>query len=32
MIEMMDYPRWNFNYHNGQIAYIQTLYGDKEMH
>jgi len=30
--EMMDYPRWNFNYHAGQIAYIQTLYGDKDMH
>jgi hypothetical protein len=32
MPEMMDYPRWNFNYHLGQIAYIQTLYGDKENH
>lgn len=32
MPEMMDYPRWNFNYHLGQISYIQTLYGDKEMH
>lgn len=32
MPEMMDYPRWNFNYHLGQIAYIQTLLGDKEMH
>jgi hypothetical protein len=30
--EMMDYPRWNFTYHLGQIAYVQTLYGDKEMH
>lgn len=30
--EMMDYPRWNFNYHLGQVAYIQTLFGDKEMH
>lgn len=30
--EMMDYPRWNFNYHTGQVAYIQTLYGDKEMY
>ena len=30
--EMMDYPRWNFTYHLGQIAYIQILYGDKEMH
>lgn len=32
MAELMDYPRWNFNYHLGQIAYVQTLYGDKEMH
>jgi uncharacterized damage-inducible protein DinB len=30
--EIMDYPRWNANYHSGQINYIQTLYGDKEMH
>jgi len=30
--EMLDYPRWNFNYHLGQVAYIQTLYGDREMH
>ena len=29
-LEMMDYPRWNATYHLGQIAYIQTLYGDKE--
>ena len=32
MPEIMDYPRWNFNYHTGQIAYIQTLLGDREMH
>ncbi len=32
VMEMMDYPRWNFNYHLGQIAYIQTLFGDKDMH
>lgn len=32
MPEMMDYPRWNFVYHEGQINYIQTLYGDREMH
>lgn len=31
-LEMMDYPRWNCTYHLGQIAYIQTLYGDKEMY
>lgn len=30
--EMMEYPRWNFTYHLGQIAYIQILLGDKEMH
>lgn len=30
--EMMEYPRWNCTYHLGQIAYIQILYGDKEMH
>ena len=32
VMEMMEYPRWNYGYHEGQIAYIQTLYGDKEMH
>ena len=31
-LEMTDYPRWNANYHTGQIAYIQILLGDKEMH
>ncbi len=30
--ELLEYPRWNFTYHQGQIAYIQTLYGDKAMH
>jgi len=30
--EMMDYPRWNFNYHTGQFAYVQMMLGDKEMH
>jgi hypothetical protein len=30
--EMMEYPRWNFTYHLGQISYIQTLYGDRDMH
>jgi hypothetical protein len=30
--EMLEYPRWNLNYHLGQIAYIQTLYGDREMY
>ena len=28
-LEMTDYVRWNCTYHTGQIAYIQTLYGDK---
>lgn len=32
MVEQMEYPRWNFNYHLGQIAFIQTLYGDREMY
>lgn len=31
-LEMLEYPRWNCTYHLGQVAYIQTLYGDKEMH
>lgn len=30
--EMMEYPRWNFTYHLGQIAYIQTMLGDRDMH
>ena len=30
--DLMDFPRWNFSYHQGQIAYIQTLYGDKKMY
>jgi hypothetical protein len=30
--EMMEYPRWNATYHLGQIAYVQILYGDGEMH
>lgn len=30
MREMLDYPRWNAIYHLGQIAYIQTMYGDNE--
>lgn len=32
MMENMQYPAWNFTYHQGQIAYIQTLYGDKKMY
>ncbi|HLJ53903.1 MAG TPA: DinB family protein [Chthonomonadaceae bacterium] len=30
--EMMFMNYWNVTYHIGQISYIQTLYGDKEMH
>jgi|YelNatPaOPRAMG01_1025707.scaffolds.fasta_scaffold05406_10 hypothetical protein len=30
--EIMFMPYWNMTYHLGQINYIQTLYGDKEMH
>lgn len=30
--EMMDYPRWNCNYHLGQIAYVQLMYGDPKMY
>ncbi len=26
------HPYWNMVYHEGQINYIQTLYGDREMH
>jgi hypothetical protein len=32
MSETMDYPRWNASYHQGQIAYIQTLYGDNQLY
>ena len=32
MRENMAYPSWNFMYHQGQIAYIQTLYGDNKMY
>ena len=30
--EIMSYPYWNIMWHAGQINYIQTLYGDTEMH
>lgn len=32
MLELADYPRWNLNYHTGQIAIIQMSYGDREMY
>jgi hypothetical protein len=31
-LEMLEYPRWNATYHLGQVAYIQTLYGDRDIH
>jgi uncharacterized damage-inducible protein DinB len=30
--ECVYHPYWNMCYHHGQIAYIQTLYGDYEEH
>jgi hypothetical protein len=30
--ELMMIPYWNMTYHQGQICYVQTLYGDREMH
>ncbi len=30
--QVMSYPYWNLMYHAGQVNYIQTLYGDTEMH
>lgn len=30
--DIMGFHYWNLVYHTGQINYIQTLYGDKEMH
>lgn len=32
MYELMLVHYWNCTYHLGQINYIQTLYGDREMH
>ena len=29
--DVMTFPSWNLTYHFGQVAYIQTLYGDHEM-
>jgi len=31
-VRIMGLMVWNCNYHEGQLNYIQTLYGDKEMH
>lgn len=30
--DLMMYPQWNATWHVGQIAYIQTMLGDQEMH
>jgi hypothetical protein len=30
--DIMTYPYWNMMWHAGQINYIQTLYGDQQMH
>ena len=30
--DVADHHRWNMVYHTGQICYIQTLLGDKDMH
>lgn len=30
-VGVMGYHNWNMVYHNGQLNYIQTLYGDKSM-
>ncbi len=31
-LDVVAYVYWNLMYHLGQIAYIQTMYGDGEMH
>jgi len=32
ILELLEYVRWNCAYHVGQVAYIQTLYGDKALY
>lgn len=32
MRDLLFFASWNMTYHQGQMAYIQTLYGDREMH
>ncbi|MBS1707121.1 MAG: DinB family protein [Armatimonadetes bacterium] len=32
MADVLTIHYWNMVYHHGQVNYIQTLYGDKEMH
>ncbi len=31
MPEVFSFAHWNLTYHSGQVNYIQTLYGDREM-
>jgi hypothetical protein len=31
MVDVLGYHNWNMTYHVGQINFIQTLYGDKQM-
>jgi len=30
--DMLEMVRWNATYHTGQVAYVQTMYGDKKMY
>lgn len=30
--DLLFFAHWNMTYHQGQLAYIQTLYGDMQMH
>ncbi len=30
--DIMMYPYWNATWHTGQIAYVQTMLGDQDMH
>jgi len=31
-LQVIAYGYWNLTYHWGQISYVQTMYGDTEMH
>lgn len=31
-LEVIFLPQWNLTYHTGQINYLQTMLGDKDMH
>lgn len=31
VVSVLNYHNWNVTYHIGQVNYIQTLYGDKDM-